>query len=38
VLSAMAKKMMTKYNKYWGDLDDNDTVNLMIIVAVILDP
>lgn len=35
VLSAMTKKMMTKYNKYWGDLD---RVNLLMFVAVILAP
>jgi hypothetical protein len=38
VLSAMAKSMMLKYNKYWGDLDNNDKVNLMMFVAVALDP
>ena len=38
VLGAMAEKMMIKYNKYWGDLDKNDKVNLMMFVAVILDP
>jgi hypothetical protein len=35
VLSAMAEKMKMKYNKYWGDLD---MVNLMLFVAVVLDP
>jgi len=35
VLSAIAEKMMMKYNKYWGDLD---RVNLLMFVAVILDP
>jgi hypothetical protein len=35
VLSAMAKKMMTKYNKYWGDLD---RVILLMFVTIILDP
>jgi hypothetical protein len=34
VLSAMTKKIK-KYNKYWGDLD---RVNLMLFVAVVLDP
>jgi hypothetical protein len=38
VLSAMAEKMMTKYNKCWGDLDNNDTINLMMFVAIVLDP
>ena len=37
-LSAMAERMMLKYNKYWGDLDNNDKVNLMMFVAVVLDP
>jgi len=27
--------MLTKYNKYWGDLD---RVNVLMFVAVILDP
>jgi len=31
----MAEKMMSKYNKYWGDLDK---VNVLLFVAVILDP
>jgi hypothetical protein len=35
VLSVMAEKMKMKYNKYWGDLD---RVNLMLFVAVVLDP
>jgi hypothetical protein len=35
VLSAMAEKMKMKYNKYWGDLD---RVNLMLFIAVVLDP
>jgi hypothetical protein len=35
VLSVMAKKMKMKYNKYWGDLD---MINLMLFVAVVLDP
>ncbi|XP_059431483.1 zinc finger BED domain-containing protein RICESLEEPER 2-like [Corylus avellana] len=38
VWSAMAEKMMTKYNKYWGHLENNDRVNLMMFIAVILDP
>jgi hypothetical protein len=38
VLSAMAERMMLKYNKYWGDLGNNDKVNLMMFVAVVLDP
>jgi hypothetical protein len=33
--SSMAEKMMTKCNKYWGDLD---RVNVLMFVAVILDP
>jgi hypothetical protein len=33
--SAMSDKMMTKYNKYWRDLD---RVNLLMFVAVIFDP
>ncbi|XP_062149714.1 zinc finger BED domain-containing protein RICESLEEPER 1-like [Alnus glutinosa] len=35
VLSSMAGKMMSKYNKYWGDLDK---VNVLLFIAVILDP
>jgi hypothetical protein len=35
VLSAMADKMKMTYNKYWRDLD---RVNLMLFVAVVLDP
>jgi hypothetical protein len=35
ILSSMAEKMMSKYNKYWGDLD---RVNVLMFVAVILDP
>jgi hypothetical protein len=35
VLSAMTEKMMTKYNKYWEDLD---RVNLLMFVVVLLDP
>ncbi|XP_059451427.1 zinc finger BED domain-containing protein RICESLEEPER 2-like [Corylus avellana] len=38
VLSSMAERMMMKYNKYWGDLENNDKVNLMMFVAVVLDP
>jgi hypothetical protein len=38
VLSSIAERMMEKYNKYWGDLDKNAKVNLMIFVTVILDP
>jgi hypothetical protein len=38
VLSAMAERIMLKYNKYWRDLDNNDKVNLMIFIAVVLDP
>jgi hypothetical protein len=38
VLSAMAERMMLKYNKYWGDLGNNDKVNLMMFVVVVLDP
>jgi hypothetical protein len=38
LLSAMAERMMLKYNKYWGDLDNNDKVNLMMFVAIVLDP
>ena len=37
VLSAMAEKMMMKYNKYQGDLNNNDKVNLMMFVTVVLD-
>jgi hypothetical protein len=35
ILSAMTEKMMTKYNKYWEDLD---RVNLLMFVVVLLDP
>jgi hypothetical protein len=35
VLSVMTEKMKIKYNKYWRDLD---RVNLMLFVAVVLDP
>jgi hypothetical protein len=35
VLSSLAEKMMSKYNKYWGDLD---RVNVLMFVVVILDP
>ena len=34
-LSAMAKKMKEKYDKYWGSLN---TLNKLLIVAVVLDP
>jgi hypothetical protein len=34
----MAERMMLRYNKYWGNLDNNDKVNLMMFVAVVLDP
>jgi len=34
ILSSMAEKMMSKYKKYWGDLDK---VNVLF-VAIILDP
>ncbi|KAH9650349.1 BED-type domain-containing protein [Citrus sinensis] len=34
-LSAMAKKMKEKYDKYWGSLN---TLNKSLIVAVVLDP
>jgi hypothetical protein len=34
ILSSMIEKMLTKYNKYWGDLD---RVNVLMFVAVILD-
>lgn len=33
ILSSMARKMMSKYNKYWGDLDK---VNVLLFVAIIL--
>jgi hypothetical protein len=29
---------MLRYNKYWGNLDNNDKVNLMMFVVVVLDP
>jgi len=35
ILSSMAEKMMLKYKKYWGDLDK---VNVLLFVAIILDP
>jgi len=35
VLSFMMENMMSKYNKYWGDLDRG---NVLMFVAVILDP
>ena len=38
VFSAMAERMMLKYNKYFGDLNNNDKVNLMMFVAIVLDP
>jgi hypothetical protein len=38
VLNSMEEKMMEKYNKYWGDLDKNAKINLIMFVAVIFDP
>jgi hypothetical protein len=35
ILSSMAEKMMSKYKKYWGDLDK---VNVFLFVAIILNP
>jgi hypothetical protein len=35
ILSSMVEKMLTKYNKYWGDLD---RVNVLMFIAVILNP
>jgi hypothetical protein len=35
ILSSMADKMMLKYKKYLGDLDK---VNVLLFVAIILDP
>jgi hypothetical protein len=34
-VSNMAKNMMAKYKKYWGD---QDTQNFLLYVAVVLDP
>eukprot|EP00268_Persea_americana_P044179 TRINITY_DN4464_c0_g2_i4.p1 TRINITY_DN4464_c0_g2~~TRINITY_DN4464_c0_g2_i4.p1 ORF type:complete len:722 (-),score=131.76 TRINITY_DN4464_c0_g2_i4:535-2700(-) len=34
-LSNMAKKMMVKFEKYWGRIEK---VNMMLVVAVVLDP
>ena len=38
VLSAIAEKMVMRYNKYWGDLNNNETINLMMFVVVVIDP
>ncbi|XP_054816900.1 zinc finger BED domain-containing protein RICESLEEPER 2-like [Prosopis cineraria] len=35
LLCDMAKSMLTKYNKYWGNLEK---LNLLLVVAVVLDP
>jgi hypothetical protein len=35
LLSAMARRMKVKYDKYWGDFD---RINWLLFVAVILDP
>ncbi|KAK9273474.1 hypothetical protein L1049_018284 [Liquidambar formosana] len=34
-LSSMAIRMKLKFDKYWGDIDK---VNLMVVIAVVLDP
>ena len=34
-VSNIAKNMMAKYKKYWGD---QDTQNFLLYVAVVLDP
>jgi hypothetical protein len=34
-VSKMAKNMMTKYKKYWGN---QDTQNFLLYVAIVLDP
>lgn len=35
MLSTMAKKMKTKFYKYWGSVDN---MNKLLIIAVVLDP
>ncbi|RYR58255.1 hypothetical protein Ahy_A05g023909 isoform I [Arachis hypogaea] len=35
ILSSMAKKMKSKYDKYWGNIKNT---NMMIFIAVVLDP
>ncbi|RYQ83566.1 hypothetical protein Ahy_B10g102299 [Arachis hypogaea] len=35
VLSSMAEKMKSKYDKYWGNIKNT---NMMIFIAVVLDP
>ncbi|KAH9681179.1 BED-type domain-containing protein [Citrus sinensis] len=35
MLSAMAKKMKTKFDKYWGSVEN---MNKLLIIAVVLDP
>ena len=35
VLSGMAEKMKSKYDKYWGNIKNT---NMMIFIAVVLDP
>ncbi|CAL5404674.1 unnamed protein product [Camellia sinensis] len=35
ILSSMAKKMKEKFDKYWGN---GDKINLLLYVAVVLDP
>ncbi|KAL9411122.1 hypothetical protein AB3S75_044833 [Citrus x aurantiifolia] len=35
MLSAMTKKMKTKFDKYWGSVEN---MNKLLIIAVVLDP
>ena len=35
ILSTMAMRMKSKYDKYWGHLDN---INLMLFVTIVLDP
>ena len=35
LLKSMAVEMKKKYDKYWGSMDN---INLMLFVAVVLDP
>jgi hypothetical protein len=35
ILSSMTEKMMSKYKKFWGDLNK---VNVLLFVIIILDP
>ena len=35
LLSMMARDMHEKFDKYWGDIEE---LNLMLVVAIVLDP